>query len=162
MSDVNDFRWTLDMESDLFQKQLYIKEDKLWGKIHLNAGLFYGINLSEGKFRFVATDNSNTMLPFNRQVSDPAALLNLATDETLVIRNEKEVIRLKAEDGVSYQILIHNLPPKEMADMNHFLFYFTVLGEKVTAYRPLEMAKAAFAPPPMLCGSAIFSKSRLD
>lgn len=162
MKDVNDFRWTLDMESDLFQKKLYVQEDKLWGKIHFNAGLFYSINLSKEKYRFVANDSTNTMLPFNRQVADPAAMLNLADGESLVISNDKEVLRLKAEDGVSYQITIHNLPPAEMADMNHFLFYFTVMGEKITPYRPLEMAKAAFTPRPLICGAAVFSQSKLD
>ena len=39
--DTQDFRWCLDLESDLFQKQLYLREDKLFAKIHFQVGEFF-------------------------------------------------------------------------------------------------------------------------
>ncbi|MBI4853557.1 MAG: hypothetical protein HY819_17325 [Acidobacteria bacterium] len=48
--DKKDFRWCLDMESDLFQKQLYLQEDKLFTKIHFNSGTFFTSHLLDGKY----------------------------------------------------------------------------------------------------------------
>ena len=158
-TDPNDFSWTVDLESDLFQRELYVKEESLVGKIHINAGLFYGRNLSEEKFRFF--DNTGKALPFDRQVAEPAAKLNLAAGDALIIKSSKETLRLAAEPGVRYQIEVTNLPPADMAAMDHWLYYYDVLGAKVTPYTPVMVKKAAFAPRPLLCLSAVFSKSRL-
>lgn len=160
--DVNDFHWTIDMESDIFQKQLYIKEEKLFGKIHFSNGLFYGVELSEDRLRFVSTDNSGQMLPFNRRIATPAMAINLQPNETLVIKGKQVNVQLPAVDGVKYQMHITNIPPADMVNINHFLFYFDILGEKVKVYEPVTVAKAAFYPKPIACFALVFTRSQLN
>src|SRR5262249_38673817 len=43
MDDQNDFRWNIDLEGDLHQQQLYVKEEKLFGKIHFSSGIWYAL-----------------------------------------------------------------------------------------------------------------------
>jgi hypothetical protein len=162
MDDPNDFRWNIDLEGDLHQRKLYVKEDKLFGKIHFSSGLFFANNLSEEKFRFYAADNSGKVLPFNRRVAAPAAKINLGMGDSLLIRGGKEPIRLLAEPGVRYEITVHNMPPADMANMDHWLFYYDVIGTKVTPYMPVMTKKAAFSPRPLMCEPAVFSKSMLN
>lgn len=161
-SDQNDFRWNIDLEGDLYQRQLYIKEEKLFGKIHFSSGLFYSDNLTDKPVRFYAADDMGKAHPFNRRVGAPAAKLNLALGDALVIKSEKQTLRFKAESGVRYEIRINNLPPSDMANLDHWLFYYDVVGSNVTKYMPVMIQKAAFGPRPMLCDPVIFSKSKLN
>jgi hypothetical protein len=162
MNDPNDFRWNVDLEGDLHQRQLYVKEEKLFGKIHFNSGLFYAENLSEETVRFFAADNSGKLLPFNRKVAAPAAKVNLMQGEALVIRGAKDQIRLVAEPGVRYEVTVNNLPPADMANMDHWLYYYDVIGTKVTPYQPVMTKKAVLSPRPLLCIPALFTRSQLD
>jgi hypothetical protein len=162
MDDVKDFRWNLDLEGELHQRQLYVREDKLFGKIHFNSGLFYAGKMTEQPVRFFAADNSGKTLPFNRRIAAPAAKINLAIGEALVIRGGKETIRLVAEAGVRYEVEVNNLPPPDMANMDHWLFYYDVINTKVTRYMPVQTVKTAFGPRPLLCEPAVFSRSRLN
>jgi hypothetical protein len=161
INDSNDFRWNIDLESDLYQRMLYVREDKLFGKIHFSSGLFYAGKRTERPVRFFAADNSGKVLPFNRYIAAPAAKINLSAGEALVIRGGKETIRLTAEPGVRYEIEINNMPAADMADMNHFSFYYDVVGVKVTPYSPV-MVKKAFTGGPIICASAVFSRSKLN
>jgi hypothetical protein len=158
--DEKDFRWTVDIESDIFQRQLYIKEEKLFGKIHFSAGLFYGNNLSEETVKFQSAAGNE--LPFKRQIAEPAAMVKLTAGETLVIKTKGQTLRLPAQANARYQIAITNTPPADMANMNHFLFYYDVVGKPVTAYEPVVVKKAAFFPKPILCQAVVFSKSKLN
>jgi hypothetical protein len=158
--DKNDFRWTIDMESDLHQRQLYIKEDRLFGKIHFTSGLFYANKLSEEKVKFQSAKGNE--LPFNRQVAEPAAKLNLNVGETLVIKTEDRTLRLPAERDICYEIAITNTPPADMANINHWLFYYDLLEQSVTPYEPVMVKKAAYYPPPVMCAAAVFSRSKLN
>ncbi|MEW6737669.1 MAG: hypothetical protein AB1489_40690 [Acidobacteriota bacterium] len=164
-SDPNDFRWNIDMEGDLHQRELHLKEEKLFGKIHIGAGLFYAHNISEEKVRFFAADGSGKVLPFNRQVAEPAAKINLAKGQVLVIRGGSDTIQLTAEPGVRYEVAFTNLPPAEMANLDHFLFYYDFIGAKVTRYQPSTTQKASLlprpAPHPALCFTIVLSKSNL-
>ncbi|MEW6733184.1 MAG: hypothetical protein AB1489_17790 [Acidobacteriota bacterium] len=161
-NDVNDFRWNIDLEGDLHQRQLYVQEEKLFGKIHIGAGLFYARNLSEEKVRFFAADGSGKALPFNRRVAEPAAKIDLAAGQALIIRGVKESIHLAVEKDVYYEVAITNEPPAEMANIDHFQFYYEVMGEKITPYIPVAARKTSSAPWPLFCGSGIFSKSQLN
>ncbi|MEW6737995.1 MAG: hypothetical protein AB1489_42350, partial [Acidobacteriota bacterium] len=161
-NDPNDFRWNIDMEGDLHQRELHLKEEKLFGKIHIGAGLFYAHNISEEKVRFFAADGSGKALPFNRQVAEPAAKINLAKEQVLVIRGDKEAIQLTVEPSTRYEVALTNLPPEEMANMDHFLFYYDFMAVKVSPYMPESIRKIAFAPRPLVCGSVVFSRSQLD
>lgn len=161
-SDENDFRWNIDLENDLHQRQLYVNEKKLWGKIHFNTGLFYAGEMTERPVQFFAADNSGKVLPFNRRIAQPEAKVNLAMGQTLVIRGGEQVVRLTAQPGVRYEVEITNLPPKSMASMDHFLMYYDVIDAKVTKYSPIQVKKAVFAGGPVMCGVAVFSRSQLD
>lgn len=159
MTDPADFRWNIDMETDLFQKQLYIQEGKLWGKIHISHGEFYSRNLSGERYRFASRDGK--LLSFDRRVGEPAAALDLQSGQVLTISGNGDSWRLQAAGGIRYEIAITNEPPASMANMDHFLFYYGILGEKVTPYQPVMMEKVYF-PPPMMCGAVVFGRSSLD
>jgi hypothetical protein len=161
MDDPKDFRWNIDMEEDLYQRQLHIKEERLFGKIHFGTGLFYTGELSDEFIQFFAADNSGSVLPFNRRYGSPAAKINLETGDSLVIKGEKVNLRLVAEPGVKYEMKINNLPPASMANMDHWLFYYDVVGTKLTPYMPVAVQKATFGPKPLLCMPVIFSRSQL-
>ncbi|MEW6732321.1 MAG: hypothetical protein AB1489_13410 [Acidobacteriota bacterium] len=159
--DPNDFRWNIDMEGDLHQRELQLKEEKLFGKIHIGMGLFYAANLSEERVRFLAADGSGKALPFNRRVATPAAKINLINGQAMVIMNGKDKIRLVGREGVGYEIAITNEPPAEMASMDHFTYYYDFIGVNVTPYNIALAHKASFAPFPLSCMSIVFGKSQL-
>jgi hypothetical protein len=158
--DKNDFRWTVDLENDIHQRQLYIKEDKLFGKIHFSAGLFYGNNLSAETVKFQSTTGNE--LSFQRQIAQPAAKLNLNVGEVLIIKLKDRTLRLPAEVDLRYEIAITNTPPADMVNLNHWLFYYDIVGRSVTAYEPVIVKKAAYNPRPVVCESVVFSMSKLD
>lgn len=156
----NDFGWNLDMESDLYQQKLYLKDNAFVGKLHLSAGLWYATNLTDQRVQFVT--EYGKMAAFNRKLGTPAAKINLVEGDALVIRGGVEPIRLVAEQGVRYEMEITNLPPVELADIQHFAHYYDVIGAKVTAYEPVVVKKAAFRPVPLICESVVFSRSTLN
>ncbi|MEW6737256.1 MAG: hypothetical protein AB1489_38580 [Acidobacteriota bacterium] len=160
-NDPNDFRWNIDMEMDLYQRELQLKEEKLFGKIHISTGLFYAVDLSKERVRFLATDGSGKMLPFNRQVATPAAKLNLLTGQALIIRSRNGDLRLVAEPAVQYEISITNEPPAEMASIDHFTYYYDFIGVEVTPYNITLLEKAALNPRPLVCQSVVFGKSQI-
>jgi hypothetical protein len=162
IDDPNDFRWNIDLEGDLYQKKLHIMEEKLFGKIHFGGGLFFASNLTDHSVRFFAADNSGKALPFNRRIAAPSAKINLAIGDTLLIRGVKNSIRLVAEPGVRYEVSVTNLPPSDMANMEHWIYYYDLLGEQVTPYMPVIAQKTAFGPKPLLCMPVVFSLSQLD
>ncbi|KAF0249753.1 MAG: hypothetical protein FD167_843 [bacterium] len=159
-SDKQDFRWCLDIESDLFQKQLYLK-DNFMTKIHFNTGTFYAENITEGKYQFVAGSKVHS---FNRQIGRPTLKIELSQNENLVISGLDKEIKLPYETGVSYSISINNLPPKEMMDINHFAFYYDAVKTDVPRFMPVLVQKASFMPHPhpAVCEAAIFGKSSIN
>jgi len=154
--DATDFRWTLDLESDLFQKQLYLKESKLFAKVHFLTGTFHATNLSKEKYTFQA---GTIQSEFNRRIAAPAARVELQPGATLTISGLDKPISLPYESGVTYQVAITNLPPPDHADMNHFLFYYDAFRTPVTQFVPVIVKKANYFPPPMVCGPVGLSKS---
>ena len=157
-----DIRQCIDLETDIAQKAIHLREDKLTVKIHLSAGLIYADDLSAEKYRFIAADNSGKALTFNRRAGSPAIKLNLNRGQALTIKGDNLALRLVAEDGVKYQIAITNVPPANMAAMDHFLNYFAAIEEKTTPYQPLLVSKASFSPHPIICLPVICSSAKLD
>ncbi|MEW6737894.1 MAG: hypothetical protein AB1489_41840 [Acidobacteriota bacterium] len=161
-SDENDFRWNLDFESDLYQQELQIREDKLFGKIHISAGLFYAADVSKERVRFYTADGSGKSLAFNRRIAIPAGIINLTSDRALVIRGKQTILRLVVEPGVHYEIALSNEPAPEMASIDHFNFYYDFLATKVTPYNMAVVQKAALQPRPLMCLTTVFSRSKLN
>jgi hypothetical protein len=158
--DKKDFRWCLDLESDLFQKQLYLKEDKLFTKIHFNVGTFFTSELIDGKYQFVAGSKVHS---FNREIGAPGARLELQQGNNLVISGLDDEVNLPYQIGVNYKIDITNLPPKEMASIDHFGFYYDILKDQsVSRFMPIAVEKGSYFPRPLLCEAVVLSKSRLD
>jgi hypothetical protein len=155
--DTTDFRWCLDIENDLFQKKLYLK-DKFVTKIHFNTGVFYAENLTEDKYQFTVGDTINS---FNRQIGRPALKIELSENNSLVIAGLGKNITLPYKPGLSYSISITNLPPENMASMEHFSFYYGVVKADVPQFMPSVVKKAAFKPRPILCEAVIFGKSSI-
>ncbi len=155
--DSQDFRWCLDIENDLFQKQLYLK-DQFFAKIHFNAGTFYAENITEGKYQFVA---GSTLHKFNRQIGRPNGRIDLSKSQHLVISGLDKSIDLPYQDGVSYSIEITNLPTKDMMNIDHFTFYYDQVKTQVPKFMPTPVKKASFAPAPILCDSLVFGKSSI-
>lgn len=156
--DKKDFRWCLDMENDLFQKQLYLNEDKLFTKIHFGLGTFFTSELIDGKYQFVAGSKVHS---FNRQIGAPGAKVELQQGDDLIITGLDKAVKLAYQIGVDYRVDITNLPPKEMASIDHFGFYYDVFKDKdITRYMPVEVAKkASLLPRPYLCEAITLSKS---
>lgn len=157
--DTKDFRWCLDLESDLFQKQLYLKQDKLFSKIHFQTGTFFATNLTTEKYQFTA---GSTLHSFNRQIGTPAASVTLHQGQVLNITGLAENIVLSYAANTSYEIAITNLPPPDMASMDHFAFYYDVLKTPVKKFMPAVVKKAAFSPRPLYCDIVILSKSNIN
>lgn len=156
--DPSDFRWCLDIESDIFQKQLYLKEDKFFCKIHFLLGEFFATDLSQDKYQFVT---NSTIHSLKRQIATPRAKIELQQTDKLVITGLDKEIDLPYQAGVSYSINITNLPPKSMASMDHFAFYYNVIKADVPQFMPVVVQKAAFFPKPLICSPIIFSKSSI-
>ncbi|MBI4850232.1 MAG: hypothetical protein HY819_00240 [Acidobacteria bacterium] len=156
--DTSDFRWCLDIENDLFQKQLYLKEDKLYYKINFQVGEFLANGLTEEKYQFVAGSKIHS---FNRQIGEPSAKVQLQEGNKLVINGLNQVITLPYQLGSTYQVNITNLPPKEMANIDHFAFYYDAIKTNTTQFMPLVSKKVAFSPRPYMCGALVFGKSEI-
>lgn len=157
--DKQDFRWCLDIENDLFQKQLYLREDKLFCKIHFQVGEFFTNQLTDDKYKFVAGSKLHS---FNRRIGEPAARVQLGIGKNLVINGLDKAISLAYVTGVSYRVNITNLPPKDMMNMDHFAFYYDVVKTPTTQFMPVASKKVAFGPRPYICGAAIFGKSSIN
>jgi len=153
--DTQDFRWCLDIENDLFQKQLYLK-DNFFAKIHFNTGMFYAERLTENKYQFVAGTKVHN---FKREIGRPNGRMQLSKGQNLVINGLDKAMTLTYQPGVSYSVDITNLPTKDMMNMDHFAFYYDLVKTDVPKYMPMMVKKASFAPHPMVCESIIFGKS---
>jgi len=161
INDPNDLRNTIDLEGDLFNRELHLNESKFWGKVHISTGLFYADKLTEERVRFLSTDSSKA-LPFNRRIAEPAAKIDLNRGDALVIKGEKTSIRLVQESGTNYEISLTNLPKPEMASMDHFDFYYGAINEQLPRYNPVYIKKAAWLPRPLICCAVCFSKARIN
>jgi hypothetical protein len=154
--DPYDARWMIDF-NELHPGKLTINEDKLFTKVHISNGLFYSDKLSTTKAKFFAADDSGKTLKVSRRVAQPAAKLNLANGDKLIISGNFEPIRLVGSANVSYQIDITNLPPKNAMSMDHFLHYYEIVEQPLERYIPLLSFKAAFSPAPTPCAPVYFS-----
>ncbi|MFY9222864.1 MAG: hypothetical protein WAQ98_09355 [Blastocatellia bacterium] len=155
--DVQDFRWCLDIENDLFQKQLYLK-DEFFTKIHFNTGKFYTESITENKYQFVVGSKIHN---FKREIGTAAAQVQLKSGESLIISGLEKPIKLIPSGNVSYRVDITNLPPENMANMDHFSFYYDAVKLSVPQYMPILVKKASFRPSPMVCEAVIFGKSSI-
>jgi hypothetical protein len=161
--DYNDSRWLVDFNELYSGRKFTIKEESLSGKIHFSSGLFYAANLSDARVHFFSADGSGKALPFNRRIAEPGAKINLASGEALVIKKDNvELVRLTSQPNVRYQIEITNIPPPNMGSMDHFLNFYSLVGENLTEYVPVMAQKAAFNPAPYLCIPLNFSDSELS
>ena len=156
--DTQDFRWCLDIENDLFQKQLYLK-DEFFAKIHFIVGEFFTNQVSEEKYQFVS---NNIVHPLKRYLGEPAARVTLRKTEILVIRGLEKQIILPYKENMVYKIDITNLPPKDMMNIDHFGFYYDSLKADVPKFIPVAIKKASLSPRPIVCGAAIFGKSSIN
>ncbi len=156
--DITDFRWCLDIESDIFQKQLYVK-DQFFSKIHFNTGTFYAEKLTEDKYQFVAGDAIHS---FKRQIGRPAVDIELSQQNNLVISGLEKQITLPYKPGLSYSVSVTNLPPKDMMTVDHFSFYYDVFEEKVPQFMPVMVKKASYVPRPLMCEAIILGKSTIN
>jgi hypothetical protein len=154
--DPYDARWMIDF-NELHPGKLTINEDKLFTKVHISNGLFYSDKLSNTKAKFFAADDSGKTLKVSRRVAQPAAKLNLANGDKLIISGNFEPIRLVGSANVSYQIDITNLPPKNAMSMDHFLHYYEIVAEPLEKYVPVYAFKTTIAPAPTACAPIYFS-----
>ncbi len=158
--DKQDFRWCLDMESDLFQKQLYLNENKLFAKIHFSVGTFFTASVTDEKYKFVTASKIHS---FNRQLGTPGARVELQPNDALVIGGLDKEITLPYQIGATYKIDVTNLPPKEMASVDHFGFYYDVVKDQsVSRFMPVMVEKSSFFPGPLACEAVILSQSKVD
>ena len=157
--DTTDFRWCLDIENDLFQRELYLKEEKFYTKIHFQVGEFVTDHITDDKYQFVTNTKIHS---FKREVGFPAGHLQLQEKDSLVISGLEKDITLYYLNGVSYQVNITNLPPKDMMNMDHFVFYYDVLKTDVPRFMPIVAQKAAYFPRPYLCAATVLGRSSIE
>ncbi|MBL8149359.1 MAG: hypothetical protein JNN15_05480 [Blastocatellia bacterium] len=158
-SDERDFDWTLDMERDLYKRKLRIK-DNFYGKIHFNSGIFFSSKLSDEMVKFISLDGKSS-LPFLRQIAKPANKIDLTNEQLLTIEGLAEPISLTAQDDVDYFVSITNLPPQEMANIDHFKFYYDVIDEQLPRYIPIQVKRSYFRGATS-CYPVSFERSSLD
>jgi hypothetical protein len=157
-NDPFDARWMIDFNELYPQEKLTVDETKLFTKVHISSGLFYSDKLSKTKARFFAADDSGRTLKLNRRMSYPAAKLNLANGDKLIISGGNfEPIRLVGAANVSYQVDITNLPPKNAMSMDHFLHYYEIVDQPLERYIPVRSFAAAVSPFPTECAPVLFS-----
>ena len=156
--DTQDFRWCLDIENDLFQKQLYLK-DEFFTKIHFNTGTFYAERLTDDKYQFVAGTKVHN---FKREIAAPSAKVLLDKHQRLLLNGLATEISLSYKEHVNYQISITNLPTKDMMNMDHFAFYYDLIETEVPKYMPVLVKKAAYLPRPLMCEAIILGKSKIN
>jgi hypothetical protein len=157
--DEQDFRWTLDIEGELYKRKLKIKEDSFFAKVHFKSGVFYSKSLSEYRTKFTSEDGR--VLPFDRQVGTPASKIDLTSGQALVIQGLEEPITLNAQSGTSYFVDLTNLPPQEMMSIEHFEFYYESIDEQLPKYTPF-IAEKSFFKASSFCTPLIFSLSGLN
>lgn len=155
--DKQDFRWCLDLENDLFQKQLHLK-DQFFTKIRFNTGTFFAGELSKEQYQFT---NGSRLHGFKRAIANPAAQISMIEGENVLISYGKERLSLPAKAGVNYSIDITNLPRPDYA-ANHFFHYYDLLKTDVVRYEPVKATKIAYAPYPVFCNSVVLSRSRIN
>lgn len=153
-----DFHWTIDLEGDIFQKRLNLNPKTIAAKIHFLDGTLYADQLSEEVLTFT---HNTVQHPFKRRIGLPAMAINIKPGQTLLISdsNGQIVARLPYVDA-GYSVSIHNLPPADLANLNHFLMYYSALTTKETIWEPVLIEKVVF-PRPAICGSVVFSHSSL-
>ncbi|MBI4852836.1 MAG: hypothetical protein HY819_13665 [Acidobacteria bacterium] len=154
--DTSDFRWCLDIETDLFQKQLYLKEDKFYTKIDFQVGEFITDHITDDKYQFVTGSKIHS---FKREIGTPAAYVLLKQGDSLIISGLEKDISLSYSNNTSYIVDITNLPPEDMANIDHFSFYYEAIKTNVPIYMPVVLKKSSFRPSPMVCDAVIFGKS---
>ncbi|KAF0195185.1 MAG: hypothetical protein FD167_5855, partial [bacterium] len=86
----------------------------------------------------------------------------LQEKDSLVISGLEKDITLYYLNGVSYQVNITNLPPKDMMNMDHFVFYYDVLKTDVPRFMPIVAQKAAYFPRPYLCAATVLGRSSIE
>jgi hypothetical protein len=162
--DKNDLRWGIDF-NELYPNAgpLTIKENLLWGKIHINGGEWYTSALSDMKWRFFSNNGAGKALDFNRQIGSTSAQIPMDRGDVLVIRGGNDIdLRLTVEDGERYEVQVTNLPPKEMADISHFLHFYDVIEQDLPRYVPVMASRASFIPHPRLCEPVALGNSVLS
>ncbi len=160
--DKNDLRWCLSMD-ELYPNAgpLTIKENLLWGKIHINGGEWYTSELSDMKWRFFSNDGMGKALDFNRQIGSTSAQIPMDRGDVLVVRGNGVDLTLTSENDEKYELRITNLPPAEMSDISHFLHYFDVIEQDLPRYVPVATSRAAL-PNPFLCATIALNQTVLS
>lgn len=156
--DKQDFRWCLDLEQDVFQKQLYLKEEMFFCKIHFLTGQFVTDHVSDEIYQFVA---GSKIHPIKRPIGMASNHIQLQKGDNLTITGLDKNIALPYSPDTVYEIDVTNLPPTDMMNVDHFGFYYDVIKADVPKFMPVLVKKASFMPRPMVCESVIFGKSTI-
>jgi hypothetical protein len=163
--DKNDLRWGIDF-NELYPNAgaLTIKEDKLWGKVHINGGQWYTSNLSEFKWRMVSADVNKpaAALNFDRQVGATSAQIEMDAGDVLVVRGSDVDLRLDGGNGYGYSIDITNLTIPSLASIDHFLMYFDIIEQELGRYVPVMASRMGFNPAPKMCDAILLSGTSLS
>src|SRR5262245_29430351 len=144
--DPQDFRHVIDLEGeDFYNRQLKLKSnDVLTPSLFLAKGLFYTAALTTKTFKSLAvgqsesspggghTHGSATPTATGRKLGQLAEYIGAniyldSEDQAIVLRagaGGKELLRLKKEEGTTYEIAIENGPTSHSQVGNHFIFYY--------------------------------------
>jgi hypothetical protein len=132
-TDPRDYRWIVDME-DLHRHPLRLKEGVLRPIVYVTTGLFYTAELSSEPYLAIPVARTGTkrrralarslgriadVVGANIQLIHPNQALVLKTG-----RNGPELLRLKREEGVAYEVTVENGDTPQAPPGNDFDYYY--------------------------------------
>lgn len=130
--------------------------DKFTSKIFLNTGQWYTYKLTREKYKFIST--ANGAMTQAAPIGYPACRIPIQSGEFLTITGV--INQTIKNDGSNYEIEISNSPSPEMANVDHFFFYYDYVPIKLGKLQAVYVSPIAI-PPPAMCPAVVFDSARL-
>jgi hypothetical protein len=121
-----DIRWAINLESEDFHNcPIAIRPEGVGFGMYMTKGRFYTeARTSPTEFQIVRKDGGKQDLPFYSVASVIGADIFFDKDDSAVIlhwgRDEKHMLRLEKEEGVSYEIAVDNSPAVEVTSRTSY------------------------------------------
>jgi hypothetical protein len=136
--DREDFRWIVDVEgSELHNTKLTIaRPEKLAPTFHFTHGVFYSSKLSDERVGRVDYNSNKHPMSLGKVAEEIAADIYLDDNATGVVLlpegNASQLLMLKREPGVRYEIAVKNLPDSSMqvTARSHFSYFYEAITDR--------------------------------
>ena len=142
IGDPRDFRWAVDIEgAEFYNQQVAIKEKQLGPILRMTSGEFY----TKGKSRPVMRRQGDGTFQLFGSIAEEIAA-DFVTRGDVVLRSAKsgkEILRLPAKPGSTYEIVVENLPENDAhmaSSSDHFQYYYQVIDKPKTEWFEFKIA----------------------